>query len=84
MFRASHDRLSAQRFEVSKLQGRCVDDKGEMTTRGELQKWVCERVQELWDSEGSEVNSGEISLVCVSEISLGDREEKTSKLVPRE
>ena len=44
MFRRSRDELSTQRFEVSKLQGRSVDDICEMTTRGEFQKQVSERV----------------------------------------
>ena len=41
--------------DVSRQQGRSVDDKGEMTTRGVFQKWVYERVKDLWNSKDSEM-----------------------------
>ena len=43
--------LSKGRFDVSKLHGRSIGDKGVMTSRVEFQKQVCERTKELWNSE---------------------------------
>lgn len=45
--------IGPRRFDVSKLQGQSVNDKGEKTSRGVFQEQVCERVKELWGSEGS-------------------------------
>ena len=42
-----------KRYDVLKLQGRSMDDKGRTTTRGKFENEVCERIQKEWKSDGT-------------------------------
>ena len=42
-----------RKFDMTKLQGRSVDDEGKETTRSVFHITVYERVKELWKGDGS-------------------------------
>ena len=42
-----------KRYDVLKLQGRSMDDKGRNTIRGKFENEVCERIQKKWKSDGT-------------------------------
>lgn len=52
-FRGGVTRGGERKFDVSKLQGRCMDNKGRETTKGKYVREVSERMQDTWKSDSN-------------------------------
>ena len=74
-----------EKYDVLKLQGKSVDDKGRTTTRGKFENEVCERIQKEWKLErwysGGEVGSNENSIVRDFNLCPGNSMQKAGGLV---
>ena len=65
-FRSGSKKGIARKFDVSKLQGRCTDERGRETTRGKFMNKVCTTMKEAWCSDGTVEEKWEVmkSALC--------------------
>lgn len=65
-FRSGSKKDKAGKFDVSKLQGRCTDERGRETTRGKFVNKVCATMKEAWCSDGTVEEKWEVmkSALC--------------------
>ena len=52
----------SRKFDVLKLKGKAIDDKGELTARGRYLDMLSQMLEQKWKS-GGEVGSSEVSIV---------------------
>ena len=53
VFRSGCAKSGERKFDVSKLKGRCSDDRGRETTKGRFVSGVFERMRGMWRCDGS-------------------------------